>query len=92
MRQKLTKTQKFRMSHLALKNKILSFARCPTLSCTATFRNAMILCMLDSPDSGQPFKYQEQRSRKMESFQTLTSSNLLTYSQVKLSKHLLTQT
>ena len=57
--QKLTKTQKFRESQLALKNKILSFARFLRLSFTATFRNVMIWCALDSPGPGQSFKYLE---------------------------------
>ena len=59
VRRKLTKTQKFRESQLALKNKILSFARFPRLSFTSTFRNVMIWCALDSPGLGQSFKYLE---------------------------------
>ena len=59
VRQRLTKTQKFRESQLALKNKILPFARCLRLSFTATFCNSMIWCALDSPGPGKPFKYLE---------------------------------
>ena len=59
MPQKLTKTQKFRESQLALKNKIWSFARFLKLSFTSTVRNVMIWCALDSPGLGQPFKYLE---------------------------------
>ena len=55
--QKLTKTQKFRESQLALKNKIWSFARFLVLSFTSTVRNVTILCALESPHLEQPFKY-----------------------------------
>ena len=57
MRQKMTKTQKFWKSQLALKNKICSFARFLNLSFTSTVHNVMIRCVLDSPGLGQPFKY-----------------------------------
>ena len=57
MPQKLTKTQKFRKSQLALKNKICSFARFLKLSFTSTVHNVMIRCVLDSPGLGKPFKY-----------------------------------
>ena len=55
--QKLTKTQKFRESQLALKNKIWSFARFLKLSFTSLVRNVTIWCALNSPGLGQPFKY-----------------------------------
>ena len=55
--QRLTKAQKFRESQLALKNKILSFARFLRLSFTSTFRNVIIWCALDSPGLGQSFNY-----------------------------------
>ena len=58
-RQKVSKTQKFRESQLALKNKILSFARFQKLSFTSTFRNVTIWRALDNLDLGQPFKYLE---------------------------------
>ena len=57
MPQKLTKTQKFRESQLALKNKILSFSRFLKLSFTSTVRNIMVWRALDSPGLGQLFKY-----------------------------------
>ena len=57
MPEKLTKTQKFRKSQLALKNKIWSFARFLKLSFTSTVRNVTIWCALESPHLGQPFKY-----------------------------------
>ena len=59
VRRKLTKTQKFRESQLALKNKILSFARFPRLSFTSTFHNVMVWRALDSSGLGQSFKYLE---------------------------------
>ena len=57
--QKLTKTQKFRGSQLALKNKILSFARFLRLSFTSTLHNVMNWRALDSPRLGKPFRYLE---------------------------------
>ena len=57
MPQKLTKTQKFRESQLALKNKIWSFARFLRPSFTSTVRNVTIWCALDSRALCQPFKY-----------------------------------
>ena len=59
MPQKRTKTQKFRESQLALKNKIWSLARFLTLSFTSTSRNVTIWCALDNPGLGQPFRYLE---------------------------------
>ena len=59
MPQKLTKTQKFRESQLALKNKIWSLARFLKLSFTSTVRNGTIRCALESPGLGQPFNYFE---------------------------------
>ena len=59
MPQKLTKTQKFRESQLALKNKIWSFARFLKLVFTFTVRNVMIWCSLESSGLGRPFKYLE---------------------------------
>ena len=57
MPQKLTKTQKFRESQLALKIKICSFARFLCPSFISTVRNVTIWCVLESPGLGQPFKY-----------------------------------
>ena len=59
MPQKRTKTQKFRKSQLALKNKIWSLARFVKLRFTSTARNVTIWCALESPGLGQPFKYLE---------------------------------
>ena len=59
VRQKLMKTQKFRESQLALKNKILSFARFLRLSSTSTLLNVLIWCALDSPSLEQLFEYFE---------------------------------
>ena len=59
MPQKLTKTQKFRESQFALKNKILSFARFLRLSSTSALRNVMNWYALNSPGLGQHFKYLE---------------------------------
>ena len=59
MPQKWIKTQKFRESQLALKNKIWSSARFLKLSFTSTIRNVTIWCALESPSLGQPFKYLE---------------------------------
>ena len=59
MPQKLTKTQKFRESQLALKNKIWSLARFLTLSFTSTVRSVTIWCSLESPGLGQHFWYLE---------------------------------
>ena len=57
VRQKLMKTQKFRESQLALKNKILSFVRFLRLSSTSTLLNVLIWCALDSSALKQPFKF-----------------------------------
>jgi len=57
MPQKLTKTQKFRESQLALKIKICSFAHFLRPSFTSTVRDVTIWCALDSPALCQPFKY-----------------------------------
>ena len=59
MPEKLTKTQKFRKSQLALKNKIWSLRHFLKLSFTSLVRNVTIWCALDNPDLGQPFKYLE---------------------------------
>ena len=59
MPQRPTKTQKFRKSQLALKNKIWSLARFVKLSFTSTVRNVTIWCALESPGLGKPFKYLE---------------------------------
>ena len=59
MPQKRTKTQKFRESQLALKNKIWSLARFLKLSFTSMVRNFTIGCALESPGLEQPFKYIE---------------------------------
>ena len=57
--QKLTKTQKFRESQLALKNKISSFAHFLKPSFTSTVHNVTIWCALDSTGLEQSFKYFE---------------------------------
>ena len=56
MPQKLTKTQKFRKSQLALKNKSWSLARFLKLSFTSTVCNVTICCALDSPGLRQSFE------------------------------------
>ena len=55
MPQKLTTTQKFRKSQLALKIKILSLARFVKLSFTYTVRNVTIWCALKKPWSRATF-------------------------------------
>ena len=59
MTQKLIKTQKFRESQFAPKNKIWSFARFLKLSFTSTVHNVTIWCALESLGLGQPFKHLE---------------------------------
>ena len=59
MPEKLTKTQKFRKSHLVLKNKIWSLARFLKLSFTSLVRNITIGYALDRPGLGQLLKYIE---------------------------------
>ena len=59
MPKNLIKTQKFRESQLALKNKIWSFARFLKLSFTSTNRNVTISCALEILGVGQPLKYLE---------------------------------
>ena len=61
VRQKQMKTQKFWESQLALKNKILSFARFLRISSTSTLPNVLIWCALDSPALEQLFKYFERQ-------------------------------
>ena len=59
MPEKLTKTQKFRKSQLALKNKIWSLARFLKLRSTSLILNVTIWCALDNLGLGQLFKYLE---------------------------------
>ena len=76
VRQKLMKTQKFRESQLALKNKILSFARFLRLSSTSTLLNVLIWCALDSPALEQPFKcFERQHITRRKIFRAIWSQN-----------------
>ena len=76
VRQKLMKTQKFRESQLALKNKILSFARFLRLSSTSTLLNVLIWCALDSPALEQPFKcFECQHMTHRKIFRAIWSQN-----------------
>ena len=97
--QKLTKTQKFRESQLALENKILSFARFLRLNFTSTLRNVMMWHALDSPGLGQAFRYLEHyhiTHRKVfiaswseaKPQKTRKRQNLVFQSQLRLSKFL----
>ena len=94
VRQKLMKTQKFRESQLALKNKILSFARFLRLSSTSTLLNVLIWCALDSSALKQPFKYfKRQHINHWKIFRDIWSQNaqkinLVCQSQLRLSEFL----
>ena len=93
MPQKLTKTQKFRESQLALKNKIWSLVRFLKLSFTSTSRNVTIWCALDIPGLGQPLKYLECYHITRRNFFRATWSwkmpqKLFFQSQLRLSKFL----
>ena len=81
MPQKLTKTQKFRESQMALKNKILSFARFLKLSFISTVRNITIWCSLESPDIGwtvkkflEPLEVEKRKKKwpKLRNFESLS--------------------
>ena len=64
MPQKLTKTQKFRESQLALKNKIWSFARFLKLSFTSTVRNVTICSNFIIFADSRHVKYLSDRSQE----------------------------
>ena len=98
VRQKLMKSQKFRESQSALKNKILPLTRFVRISSISTLRRVKNWCALDIPDLEQPFEYLERYHKthrkifratwSQNSHQKVRQKLMKTQIQLKLSKFL----